>query len=130
MGTPTEPRPDLRPRILLVDDDSDSREMIAYMLVQEGYEVVEAGSIRAALAAATSNKIDVLISDLHLPDGDGHQLPMQLGVQGYIPSIALSGTAICLKSSIESQTNFAHYLLKPASFEQLLLTIRRLLPAS
>jgi ActR/RegA family two-component response regulator len=62
-------------RILLVDDDESVRSSIEEGLAMMGFEVVAASSVKDALQQIVSQKFDVLVTDLHLPDaGDGFGL--------------------------------------------------------
>jgi DNA-binding response OmpR family regulator len=59
-------------RILLVDDDESTREVLTITLEDSGFEVFTAGNVNDALALIGSHKFDVLVSDLHMPGaGDG-----------------------------------------------------------
>jgi PAS domain S-box-containing protein len=66
-----------RLRLLLVEDDFLIRTNTGEMLTEFGHEVIEAGSGREALAELTSAEIDVLITDVGLPDIDGGELARQ-----------------------------------------------------
>lgn len=77
-------------RILVVDDEQDSREMIAYVLEQAGLQVTAVASAQAALQLLAQTlvhttdppaAIDVLISDIGMPDMDGYMLMHQLQSQ-------------------------------------------------
>jgi DNA-binding NtrC family response regulator len=59
--------------ILIVDDNADVRSLVGLILARRGYRTVESGSARDALSRARhwSPKIDVLLTDYALPDGDG-----------------------------------------------------------
>jgi two-component system, NtrC family, response regulator PilR len=59
------------PRILVVDDERSMRELLAIVLKREGYEVLLADSGRAAIATLEREPIDVLISDIKMPDLSG-----------------------------------------------------------
>jgi DNA-binding response OmpR family regulator len=63
-------------RILLVDDDGDTREMLAVVLAREGWEVRQADDVGAGLRHLREGGFDVLITDYELPDGTGGQLLM------------------------------------------------------
>jgi DNA-binding response OmpR family regulator len=56
-----------RPRVLLVDDDPDIRELLIVKLGQDGFDVTEACDVNEALRHIASNSFDVLVSDLHMP---------------------------------------------------------------
>ncbi|MEQ8348532.1 MAG: response regulator [Sneathiellaceae bacterium] len=63
-----------RLRILLVEDDAMIRWSTADMLSDLGHEVVEAGDTAAALAALADGPIDILLTDIGLPDRPGNEL--------------------------------------------------------
>ena len=68
--TPTEL--EVSHRVLLVDDDDAVREMMNATLERKGFEVVAAACVTDALRHIATEKFDVLITDLHMPDpGDG-----------------------------------------------------------
>ncbi len=58
-------------RVLIIEDEPDIRKTIDYNLSKESFEVVQAVSIQEGEKALVSNKIDVVILDLMLPDGSG-----------------------------------------------------------
>ncbi len=60
--------------ILLVDDDLALREMFAVALRRQGYHVIEAGSGGVALKMAREHLPDLILSDVHMPGGDGSTL--------------------------------------------------------
>jgi signal transduction histidine kinase/CheY-like chemotaxis protein len=87
-------------RVLVVEDEADSREMIATALAESGAEVITACSCAAALAALEAASPDrrphVLVSDIGMPGEDGYALMLQVrgleaGRGGRIPAIAITG---------------------------------------
>ncbi|MEM7023698.1 MAG: PAS domain S-box protein, partial [Pseudomonadota bacterium] len=58
-------------RILIVDDEAEIRAMLAEILAAEGHEVLQAGNGREALARIRENDVDLVISDLIMPELDG-----------------------------------------------------------
>jgi two-component system response regulator PilR (NtrC family) len=69
---PAVPAPDRRPpRILVVDDERSMRELLAIVLRREGYEVLLAENGRAAIALLEREPVDLLISDIKMPDLSG-----------------------------------------------------------
>jgi two-component system response regulator PilR (NtrC family) len=66
-ATATRPQP----RVLVVDDERSMRELLAIVLRREGYEVVLADSGRTAIDALEREPIDLLISDIKMPDMSG-----------------------------------------------------------
>src|SRR6202451_3219615 len=64
--TPTEPR--ISHKVLLVDDDEAIREMMTATLAHKGFDVVAAANVTEALKLITIKNLDVLITDLHMPN--------------------------------------------------------------
>src|SRR5439155_24890126 len=61
-------------RILLVEDDDDSRNLLALILERQGAEVFAASSSAEALDSFAQKSPDIVISDIGMPDVDGHEL--------------------------------------------------------
>ncbi len=122
-GAPTcpDPRDDVRVkvrplRILLVEDHGVTAKMIKMVLVMQGHEVETAGDVATALHKALGNEFDLLISDLGLPDGSGHDLMRQLRQRGgKMPGIALSGYGQEEDVRRSYEVGFTAHLIKPAS---------------
>jgi DNA-binding NtrC family response regulator len=80
------------PRILLVDDDDMSRQAVHRMLERAGFDVESTGNGRQAIENYQSDRIDLVITDLIMPDTDG--LEIIQGVRGKNPAariLAISG---------------------------------------
>ena len=98
-SNPTESEPTLNGvRVLVVDDERDSREFVAAALMMHGAKVVPCGSAIEALEEMVRGPFDVLVSDLGMPEMDGYwlinkvrQLPPERG--GGIPAAALTAYA-------------------------------------
>jgi CheY-like chemotaxis protein len=60
--------------LLVVDDESDLREILAFTFERKGYAVLQAGNAVEAMELVKKNKIDIIISDIRMPGGDGIQL--------------------------------------------------------
>lgn len=118
----TPPRRPVRPlRVLLVEDHGVTAKMMRMMLSADGHSVETAGDVSAALQLADRQAFDVLVSDLGLPDGSGHDLMRELRSRGHkFSAIALSGygQAEDIRRSLE--TGFAAHLTKPTSRDALL----------
>jgi len=92
-------------RILIVDDDLDSREVLAALLALRAAEVRSAGSVREALEALAEWNPDVLISDIGMPGEDGYDLIREVRLRsadegGRIPAIALTGYGLFKTPSV------------------------------
>lgn len=74
-GQPIECPPELDGlRVLIIDDESDARNMLTIMLEQCGVEVTAVGSVQEAIQALEHVKPDVIVSDIGMPDEDGYSL--------------------------------------------------------
>ena len=77
MGGMRERRESRRPRVLLVEDATDIRDVFQMLLEAEGAQVVATGSGREAAALAAREDFDVLLTDLGLPDISGEMVIRQ-----------------------------------------------------
>jgi CheY-like chemotaxis protein len=106
-------------RILLVEDHGVTAKMMRLVLAAEGHTVETAGDVATAIElAGQQHSFDLLISDLGLPDGSGHDLIRQLRERGHkFPGIALSGYGQEEDIQRSRRAGFAIHLTKPASRE-------------
>jgi len=119
--------------VLLVEDDVDNLELLSSCLEGEGATTHGAGSIAAALAMVIGKHIDVVVSDLELPDGDGCALLRQLALaeaRGPRPAVAITGYSQQAWRSRASSCGFSRYAVKPFSIDQLIAWIFELSRAS
>ncbi|BDA70612.1 hypothetical protein RIVM261_074570 [Rivularia sp. IAM M-261] len=105
-------------RILVVDDDQDSQELLAFMLEQEGAEIQTASSAVEALNLITQWQPDVLLSDIGMPQMDGYtlirhirNLPKEQG--GEVPAIALTAYAAEADKETALSSGFQQHIAKP-----------------
>jgi CheY-like chemotaxis protein len=113
-------------RILVVEDDPDSLELFEYFLSTEGAVVATARSAADAGEWLSSNKPDVLISDLSLPDGDGCALIASLRANPEIartPAIAITGHAEDAALLRTVKAGFDRHIAKPVELGAVLSTI-------
>jgi PAS domain S-box-containing protein len=113
---------------LLVDDDKDSREFIAFVLEQYGAQVTEADSAHDALSNLMQAKFDLLISDIGMPDMDGYTLIRQIRKQsadqgGEIPAIAVTAYAGEIDRQQALAAGFQEHISKPIELEVLIQAI-------
>ena len=113
--------------ILLVDDHRDTNRAMARLLERLGYRVRTADSVASALhVAAGDEPIDLLISDIGLPDGSGLELMQQLLSRRPIKGIALSGFGMEEDVKRSKEAGFYEHLTKPINFKRLETAIREL----
>lgn len=106
-------------RILLVDDDSNTRRVLELLLKSRGFAVRAAGSVAEALAVAEEEKFDLLVSDIGLPDGTGYQLMSALAQRHNLRGIALSGYGMRKDREKSFAAGFIEHLVKPSEVQAL-----------
>ncbi|ABA22288.1 PAS/PAC sensor hybrid histidine kinase [Trichormus variabilis ATCC 29413] len=110
-------------KVLVVDDDADSRDFLTFILEQEGAEVTLAASALEVLQLLPEIKPDVLVSDISMPDMDGYTLIRQVRTWtaeqgGAIPAIALTAFARQYDREQAFQAGFQLHLPKPLNAEE------------
>ena len=111
-------------KILVVDDDVDTRELIEWVLKRVGAEVTSVGSAREALEVLEREKPHVLVSDIAMPEDDGYTLlkkiralPPERG--GRIPAIALTAHSLVQDRLQSLRAGFQSHVPKPVVPEEL-----------
>ncbi|HEY0877959.1 MAG TPA: ATP-binding cassette domain-containing protein [Zeimonas sp.] len=128
-------------RILAIDDVADAREMLQMALEHEGAQVVTFARGADALAwlstLAPERWPDILVCDIALGDEDGHDVVRDLrhmearlhvGLERRMPAIALTGLAKSEDRLRALMAGFQVHLAKPVKINELVATIRRLVP--
>jgi PAS domain S-box-containing protein len=117
-------------RLLLVDDHRDTLEMLKRLLSRSGHTVTTADSLAQAVHCLATGRFDILISDIGLPDGSGHEV-MRLARQGNpeVRGIALTGFGMAHDIQRSEDAGFDVHLCKPIDYSQLTGAIRQLSPA-
>jgi two-component system cell cycle response regulator DivK len=122
-----------RPRVLIVDDYLDAREMYAEYLEFSGFEVVEAANGMEALARAVDSAPDIILMDLSLPVMDGWEATRRLKADARtaaIPVVALTGHELVGLSEGARRAGCDAFVAKPCLPEDLVREIRKVLGAS
>ncbi|HEV2293106.1 MAG TPA: PAS domain-containing protein [Tepidisphaeraceae bacterium] len=122
-----EPRP---LRVLLVEDHADSAKTLVRLLRLDGTDVQWASTVAAAVELASSELFDVVVSDLGLPDGSGHDLIRQLLRERPVRGIAMSGYGMEDDIRQSREAGFVEHLVKPVNLPQLREAIRRVASSS
>jgi signal transduction histidine kinase/ActR/RegA family two-component response regulator len=125
----SEPSLDLNEvEILVVDDEADTREFVAFLLQQYGARVRAVSSAGEALTALTQSLPDVLLSDIGMPDVDGYMLMQQVRTLppeqgGQIPAIALTAYAGEINYQQAIAAGFQSHVSKPVEPAELVTII-------
>jgi len=117
-----------RKTILIAEDEQVQRESMAAMLIDEGYQVLQAGDGKDAYDMVLKQPVDVVLSDLRMPRMDGMALleHMQM-LAPETPVIMLTAYGTIPNTVAAMRKGAVDYLLKPVQFHDLLRRIRRAL---
>lgn len=121
---PPSPLPPCPQTILLVEDNRDTLRYLSLVLSGHGHDVRAAACLAEARVHATSGDIDLVISDVELPDGTGLELMRDLAEQG-VAGIAMSGYGSEDDIRLSLEAGFAAHLTKPVDAGTLEETIQR-----
>lgn len=116
------------PRILIVDDEPQIRAFLSITFEDAGYEVRTAGSGRAAITLCSEEPFDVVLSDIMMPEMNGHQLAQW--VAAHHPTIR---TALMSGFDASCESNFSPrcpLIAKPFSRSEILSFVNQVLAAS
>jgi two-component system CheB/CheR fusion protein len=117
--------------ILLVEDHVDTAEAMSDLLRLMGHEVIVANSVAAALTVAgdtqdgTGRRLDLVVSDLGLPDGSGQDVMRELSRRYGLRGIALSGYGMEDDVRRSQEAGFLRHLTKPVDLQMLKAAIRQ-----
>ncbi|RYD72413.1 MAG: response regulator, partial [Verrucomicrobiaceae bacterium] len=121
------PAPGRSLRVLLVEDHEDTRQLLVRLLSKQGHEVQAASTVAEALELAGKGEFELLISDIGLPDGTGHDVAKHVLGLRRIPAIALTGYGMDEDLRRATESGFSVHLTKPVDFSLLLKTMARIL---
>ncbi|HTP24284.1 MAG TPA: PAS domain S-box protein, partial [Anaeromyxobacteraceae bacterium] len=107
-------------RVLVVEDDADTLELIGKVLQDQGAQVAVASSAREALTELRRGLPDVLVSDIAMPEEDGVALLGAIRARGWVvPALALTALARDEDRSRALAAGFERYLVKPVDVSEL-----------
>ena len=113
--------------VLVVDDQPDSRDMLAALLEQRGARVLQCESAASALTLLPANEVDIVIADIAMPGIDGYQLLERVRAQGHtMPAIAVTAFARPDDRDRALAAGYTAYCAKPIDAAQLISTVRGL----
>jgi PAS domain S-box-containing protein len=117
-------------RVLVVDDESDAREVVSRALAECGASTAAVGSAGEALQMLGEFKPDVLVSDIRMPGEDGYTLIRRIRALGpnggAIPAVALTGLAHPEDRRRALTAGYQSFVPKPVEVDELAAVIRRL----
>ncbi len=118
-------------RVLVVDDEPDSRDFVAFVVKEAGAEVTAVGSAIEALQILSTTRFDILLSDIGMPEMDGYALIREIRQSPddqvrQIPAIALTAYAGEPEQRNAIASGFQTHLAKPVEPEKIVTVVARM----
>jgi len=118
-------------RVLVVDDDADTREWVSVVLQECGAQVLSAGSVDEGIEVLEQSKPDVLVSDIGMPGEDGYALirrvrELELDTGERIPAVALTAYASVEDYKEALSAGFQLHVAKPVRTAELVAVVASL----
>lgn len=116
--------------VLVVDDEEIVREVLAEILRDAGYAILEASQGAEALASLETRRVDVVVSDISMPVMDGYALYDRIRTHpdwANLPFVFLTAHGESPRMRHAKELGVDDYLVKPVSSEDLVITVRALL---
>src|SRR4029078_6713297 len=116
--------------ILIVEDHENTATVMSKLLKRNGHEVMTASTVRQALDVLRTTSLDLLVSDLGLPDGNGFEGMTGLAKISDAKGIAISGYGMDEDVERSSRAGFSAHLTKPIDVQKLQETIQQVTAAA
>ena len=117
--------------ILVVEDQADNRRILRDLLVNAGYELIEAESGEEAITAVTARRPDLILMDIQLPVIDGYEATRRIRTNPElksVPIIAVTSYALAGDDAKARAAGCDAYVTKPFSPRALLAKVQEYLP--
>jgi len=121
-----------QPRVLVVDDHEDTRQMSVIVLRSQGFNARAVDGAARAFDAACAERPDVIVTDLAMPDGDGWELLHQLAADTRTRDIPVVVVTACATESVRERARnerCAGFFFKPCAPDVLAGELRRVIAA-
>ncbi|MEE2775812.1 MAG: sigma-54 dependent transcriptional regulator [Acidobacteriota bacterium] len=119
---------DVKPHLLVVDDEANLLDFLTLLFEQEDYRVTATGSLSDAREALGSQEFDLVLCDIMMPDGSGMELLKELGEHENRTSVIMMTAYSSTKIAIEAMKLGAYdYVSKPFDVEELKLLVQKAL---
>ena len=118
-------------RILIIEDQEDTRRILHDLLKSAGYERIEAVTGEQGLVMARIHRPDLILMDIQLPDFDGYETSRRIKADPAlqsIPIVAVTSYAMSGDDAKAYEAGCVGYVTKPFSPRQLLAKLREFLP--
>lgn len=117
-------------KIMTVDDSASVRQMVSFTLQEAGYDVVEACDGADALSKLQGNPVNMIITDLNMPNLDGIGLIRNVragNISKFVPIIMLTTESQDAKKMEGKSAGATGWIVKPFKPEQLLAVVKKVL---
>ena len=114
--------------ILTVDDSATMRQMVGFVLKGAGYEVIDAVDGRDALSRLNGREINLILSDINMPNMDGLEFTRQLRAlpqYKFVPVVLLTTESHPEKKQEGKAAGATAWIVKPFNPEQLLVVVKK-----
>lgn len=113
--------------ILIIEDDNAFNNMLSHFLKRNDYNIHQAYSAKEGIALLEKNTVDIIISDLRLPDQDGISLLKELRTNGNTASFILMTAYADVQTAVKAmKMGAADYVSKPFVPEEVLLVLKKI----
>ena len=117
----------MKPRVLVVEDETSISEPLAEHLAREGFDPEVAGTLAEASAAYENGELDFLLLDVMLPDGDGRDLCREIRRHSDVPIIMLTARGEEVDRIVGLELGADDYVVKPFSAGELVARMRAIM---
>ena len=117
-------------RIMTVDDAASVRQLVSFTLQKEGYDVVEASNGKEAVEKLSATTVDMVVTDLNMPEMNGIELIKNLRAQAkyrFIPIIMLTTESQAGAKQEGKAAGATGWIVKPFQPEQLIGVVKKVL---
>lgn len=116
------------PTIVLADDDAEALDVLSRLLIAAGYRCLPSPGGAAAYRVLLQAQPDLLITDLHMPCGDGYSLIERARRETDIPILAITGRSVThARERLSATDEHIHLLAKPFGRREFLDLVRQLM---
>ncbi|RKT44893.1 response regulator [Thiocapsa rosea] len=114
-------------QVLIVDDDSDIRDLVSHEVRQQGWNVLQAGSDEELTVLLRQHTPHIILLDIRLPDQDGLTIARRLRAASTIPIIMLTGMGSDVDRIVGLEIGADDYVVKPFNPRELIARIKAVL---
>ncbi|UNK16584.1 response regulator transcription factor [Paenibacillus sp. N3/727] len=115
-------------QVLVVEDDKNLRKLIAASLEQHNYQALQAANSKEALRLLESSQVDLMISDIMMPETDGYELTQMLrNANYYFPILMVTAREDFEDKKRGFMAGTDDYMVKPLDLNEMLLRVAALL---